>query len=211
MSETIDAKTLELICSKICHDMISPIGAINNGIEIFEEMGGGDEVMELIATSADLASAKLKAYRIAYGAGGSDATVKPSDAHTAIAGILEHEKRITQDWDPSASLGPEMLPPGTAKMLTAFLLLTLECLPRGGTISVKAHGDNMIAIEAKGDKPLLKDGFEECLRQTASLSDLSPALTHAFMTGFLAKHYKFDVVEVQHDDSHVAMILKLPV
>ncbi|MEM7679932.1 MAG: histidine phosphotransferase family protein [Pseudomonadota bacterium] len=211
MSDTIDAKTLELISSKICHDLISPIGAINNGVEIFQEMGGGEDVMDLIATSADLASAKLKAYRIAYGAGGSDATIKPSDAHTVIAGILEHEKRITQEWDPSASLGPEMLPTGTAKMLTAFLLLTLECLPRGGVISAAAGDDNTIVIEATGESPLLKDGFEDCLRQSVNLVDLSPTLTHAFMTGFLAKHYKFDIMSVEHDDTRIAMIVKLPV
>jgi len=72
MSVTIDTDILELMASKVCHDLISPIGAVNNGIEFLTEMGpdAGEEVTDLIAFSASQASAKLKAFRMAYGVGG---------------------------------------------------------------------------------------------------------------------------------------------
>ena len=215
MSTSINAKTLELITSKVLHDLISPIGAINNGVEIFQEMGddAGEEVIDLIASSAAIASAKLKAYRIAYGAGGADANLKPADAHQAFADILEHEKRVTQDWDPGAPLfDGEESPTGLTKILVAFLLLALECLPRGGVVSVKKSDDqeNTIVIQAEGNAPLLKEGFEDCLRQNASLEDLSPALTHAFMTGFIALNYGFSLNSINHTDTSLQLKVALP-
>ena len=76
---------LEALSSKICHDLISPIGAVNNGLEILEELGAdaGEEVIELISFSAAQASAKLRAFRMVYGSGGSDNNLKASDAHEA--------------------------------------------------------------------------------------------------------------------------------
>lgn len=209
---TIDAKTLELITSKICHDLISPIGAINNGLEIMEEMGpdSGMDVTDLIASSAQIASAKLKAFRLAYGAGGSDANIKLSDAHSALQGILDHERRLSQDWDPSVKIGPEMLPKGTAKMIACFLLLAMECLPKGGVLRVSTGDEGQVIISGEGENPILKDGFEGCIHQTISLQDVSPALTHAFMTGFLAKDYGFDVVNIERTEGKLIFALQLP-
>ena len=104
MSDKIDIEILEVLASKICHDLISPIGAVNNGVEILEEMGpdAGPDVTELIAYSAASASAKLKAYRLAYAAGGADINLKPEDVHEAIEGIVAKDNKIQQNWDPIA-------------------------------------------------------------------------------------------------------------
>ena len=101
MSNTIDTGILEILSSKICHDLISPIGAVNNGIEFLTEMGpdAGEEVTDLIAFSANQASAKLKAYRMAYGAGGADDSIKPEEVDQAIEDIISAEGKIKQDWD----------------------------------------------------------------------------------------------------------------
>ena len=73
MSKQIDTHVLEILASKICHDLISPIGAVNNGVELMEEMGpdAGPEATGLIAYSAHQASAKLQVFRVAYGVGGA--------------------------------------------------------------------------------------------------------------------------------------------
>lgn len=209
---TLDAKTLELIASKICHDLISPIGAINNGLEIFEEMGpdAGADVTGLIASSAQVASSKLQAYRLAYGAGGSDGNLKPEDAHSALAGILEHEARLSQDWDFNINFGSEMLPTAIAKMLTAFLLLTMECLPKGGVLSVAAGDNGEVIIKGAGDNAALRDGFTEALHQTAQLEDLSPAATHAYMTGLLAKHYGYGIQSIDEAADSITFVLSTP-
>lgn len=121
MSVTIDTDILELMASKICHDLISPIGAVNNGIEFLTEMGpdAGEEVTDLIAFSASQASAKLKAYRMAYGAGGADDSIKPEEVHRAIEDIVGAEKKIVQEWDPYAPLGYEDRPKAFARCLFA--------------------------------------------------------------------------------------------
>jgi histidine phosphotransferase ChpT len=85
-AKPIDVAMLEVLASKICHDLISPIGAVNNGVELIEDMGpdAGPEATALIAFSAQQASAKLQAFRMAYGIGGADSNIKPEDVHKAI-------------------------------------------------------------------------------------------------------------------------------
>ena len=121
MSVTIDTGILELLASKVCHDLISPIGAVNNGIEFLTEMGpdAGEEVTDLIAFSAGQASAKLKAYRMAYGAGGADDSIKPEEVHEAIQAIVGAEDKVTQEWDPYGDLGYEDRPKAFCKILVS--------------------------------------------------------------------------------------------
>lgn len=137
---SIDTGILELVCSKLCHDLISPIGAINNGVEFLEDMGSGsDEVTSLIAYSAQQASAKLQAYRMAYGAGGADDTIKPEDVQKAIQGMIGGDNKIKQEWDAWGNLGyGDDRPHGYCKILICALLLAIECLPKGGVLSVSA-------------------------------------------------------------------------
>src|SRR5471030_657062 len=85
-----------LLCSRVCHDLISPVGAIVNGLEVLEE--GKDEetktfALSLIRKSANTASAKLQFCRIAFGAAGSaGAQIDLGDAQTIARGFLEDEK-----------------------------------------------------------------------------------------------------------------------
>ena len=82
------ASVIELLASRICHDLVSPVGAINNGVEFMEETGDDAEqraeALNLIAHSASQASAKLMAFRIAYGSGGRDPNIKPEDVQKAF-------------------------------------------------------------------------------------------------------------------------------
>ncbi len=209
---TIDARTLELMASKICHDLISPIGAINNGLEIFEEMGpeAGADVIELIASSAQIASAKLKAYRLVYGAGGADSNIRAQDIYNIMDGLLEHEKRLTQDWDPAITLGSEIPPKAFYKILTSLLLLTMDCLPKGGVLSVGTNSDQNIVVTGRGEGAAFRDGFSEALDNSANLEDLSPATTHAFMTGLLVKHYSYEIISVEAGDNAINFTFKSP-
>src|SRR5580658_1211274 len=77
----IDLRVLELLASKLCHDLVSPVSAINNGVELIEDIGGSvvDEAMKLIGDSAAQASRRLRLYRIAYGRAGSDENLPVRD------------------------------------------------------------------------------------------------------------------------------------
>ncbi len=98
---SIDFRVLEILTSKICHDLISPIGAVNNGVEFMQEMGLEDagDGLDLIAFSAQQAGAKLHAYRMAYGAGGADNSIKPEDVYDAIQDVIGPDNKIRQAWD----------------------------------------------------------------------------------------------------------------
>lgn len=193
MSEAVDFKILELLASKICHDLISPIGAINNGIEILDEMGpdAGKDVTDLIAFSAHQASAKLQAYRMAYGVGGADSSIKAEDVHKAIESVISKEKKITQDWDPHAPLGMEEPPAGFCKMLIAAILLAMECLPKGGEISVAASDDNSTIITAKGDDAAPREQIEDVLGMKIPLQNIEPKHMHAYICALLSQNYGF--------------------
>src|SRR5580700_4198072 len=77
----IDIRVLELLSSKICHDLVSPVSAINNGVELIEDIGGSvvEEAMKLIGDSAAHASRRLKLFRMAYGRAGSDESLGVKD------------------------------------------------------------------------------------------------------------------------------------
>jgi histidine phosphotransferase ChpT len=194
VSEPANIAILELLSSKICHDLINPIGAVNNGIEFMEEMGpdAGPEAKELIAYSALQATAKLQAFRLAYGAGGADAIIKVSDVHKTIQQVVEADKKITQHWDPAGSFGPPAERRGFCKILTCVLMLAIESLPKGGKLNAYLDG-NAALIKAEGVNASMKDDAQKALAMTADFEKLNPKDVHPCMTGLMAAHYGFNI------------------
>lgn len=207
MSDNMDLNVLELLASKVCHDLISPIGAINNGVELLEEMGAesGDEVGQLIAYSAAQASAKLQAFRMAYGAGGADSSIKIEDVYDAFEAVISHEEKVKQDWDPKTSIGPDEMPKGLCKMLMCYLLLAFECLPKGGIISVSETDEGEIRIFAQGENAGFKENALEALDLKLSSSQLEPKIIHSYVTGMIAQDYGFKLQKPQITESTVTL------
>ncbi|MFK7840465.1 MAG: histidine phosphotransferase family protein [Bdellovibrionales bacterium] len=195
----IDIRILEILTSKVCHDLISPIGAVNNGVEFMQEMGVEDAAdgLDLIAFSAQQASAKLTAYRMAYGSGGADNSIKPEDVYNIIQDIVGAESKITQDWDKDAPicLNEETFerPTGFGKILICGLLLAMDCLPKGGVLSVTHDGDKDFTIFAKGENSDFRDGTQPALTHKISSDDLEPKNVHPYVMGLLAEQYGFSV------------------
>jgi histidine phosphotransferase ChpT len=121
-----------LLCSRVCHDIISPVGAINNGLELLDEGGADADAMQLIRTSARNASARLQFARIAFGAAGSAGMViDTGDAEAVATAFLRNEKpELT--W----SGGRALLPKNKVKLLLNLILVALAAIPRGGKIGV---------------------------------------------------------------------------
>lgn len=121
-----------LLCSRVCHDIISPVGAINNGLELLDEGGADEEAMQLIRSSARSASARLKFARIAFGAAGSAGMViDTGDAESVAAGFLANEKPELV-WVG----GRALLPKNKVKLLLNLILVANAAIPRGGKITV---------------------------------------------------------------------------
>jgi histidine phosphotransferase ChpT len=135
MSElfTLSAPDLAaLLCSRVCHDIISPVGAINNGLELLDEGGADVDAMNLIRQSAKNASARLQFARIAFGAAGSAGMqIDTGDAEAVTAAFMSNEKPELV-W----SGGRALLPKNQVKLLLNLVLVALAAIPRGGKITV---------------------------------------------------------------------------
>lgn len=213
MNAHIDISILELLSSKICHDLISPIGAVCNGIEFMSEMGAdaGDEATGLIAYSAQQASAKLQAYRMAYGAGGADGSIKPEDVHKAIEAIVSPDGKIKQIWDPYGELGyGDDRPDAYCKILICGILLAMDCLPKGGEIDIQAGEGQTTDIIIKGENAAPRDGIDKALTLGMNKSDLTPMYIHSYVSGLIAEHYGFTFSIRSTEVNCVKIIIKLP-
>ncbi len=138
---TLEALDLAaLLCSRVCHDLISPVGAVVNGIEVMED--DADEqtkifALDLISKSATTASARLQFCRIAFGAAGSaGAAIDLGDAEGVARGMLEDEKTKLR-W----GLPRVLLPKNRVKLLLNLLLLAGGTIPRGGNLAIEPIGE----------------------------------------------------------------------
>jgi histidine phosphotransferase ChpT len=191
----VDVRVLELLASRICHDLISPVGAVNNGVEYLEEMGPDalEEALDLIRYSATQAAAKLQVFRYAYGAGGADSNIKPEDIQKAFSALISADGKITQSWDPYAPLGQSGNPPGFCKVLMGSLMLAHEFLPKGGNVSVHPGEPGQTLVSAESKDAVIRYGVGEALQGEVSSEDLDPKLVHPFAFSMLAGKYGLKV------------------
>jgi histidine phosphotransferase ChpT len=134
----------QLLMSHLCHELVSPIGAINNGIEMLEDFDGGEltqEAVELIGQSGKAAAAKLRFYRLAYGAAGVAGDLGLGQCAAVAAELLASDARVSLAWPGGDTV---RLVPGGPQLLLNLVVLAVGALPRGGTIEV--------AIAAGGDR-----------------------------------------------------------
>ncbi|MGO9356702.1 MAG: histidine phosphotransferase ChpT [Xanthobacteraceae bacterium] len=129
-----------LLCSRVCHDLISPVGAIVNGLEVLDDDPKEEDrefALDLIRKSARTASARLQFCRLAFGAAGSaGAQIDLGDAQTMARGQIEDEKtKLT--WN----LPRLLLPKNRVKLLLNMLVIAQHTIPRGGMITVDPVGD----------------------------------------------------------------------
>ncbi|HEV7255087.1 MAG TPA: histidine phosphotransferase family protein [Mesorhizobium sp.] len=136
---TLSASDLAaLLCSRVCHDIISPVGAINNGLELLDEGGADEDAMRLIRQSAKNASARLQFARIAFGAAGSAGMqIDTGDAETVAQAFFKNEKPELV-WNGARAL----LPKNKVKLLLNLLLVAAGAIPRGGRLTVTLEALN---------------------------------------------------------------------
>ena len=129
-----------LLCSRVCHDLISPVGAIVNGLEVLDDNPKPDDrefALDLIRKSAKTASARLQFCRLAFGAAGSaGAQIDLGDAQTMARGQIEDGK-VTIVWN----LPRLLLPKNRVKLLLNMLVIAQQTIPRGGTLTVDPISD----------------------------------------------------------------------
>jgi histidine phosphotransferase ChpT len=175
-----------LLCSRVCHDLISPVGAIVNGLEVMEEDKDEETktfALDLIKKSAHQASARLQFCRLAFGAAGSaGAQIDLGDAEKAARGLLEDDK-IKLTW----SLPRELLQKNKVKLLMNMLLIAAGSIPRGGTLTVDpAEGGQGFRITAAGLNARLNQAAADLLGGSSAQSVDAHAIQPVY-TGILAR------------------------
>ena len=130
---SIDLRVFELLASRLCHDLVGPIGAVSNGMELLEdeEFAAGDDAIQLVSKSARQTSDLLQFYRMAYGTAGSRAGISPEELFPLARAFLAHSK-VSLEWPERAS--EIEYPEGFGKLALNLLALGQEGLPRGGEI-----------------------------------------------------------------------------
>ncbi|KQU62626.1 histidine phosphotransferase [Sphingomonas sp. Leaf339] len=173
-----------LLCSRLCHDLLSPVGALNNGLELLADETDPamrQRCMELLADSARTSANKLKFFRLAFGAGGSfGEMVDPREAKAAIEGLLSDAKRTTLGWYVEA----DSLPKAAVKALLNLALIANEALVRGGSLDIGAEqqGDHLeIVVKIEGLRIILDAQIRQMLTTGASEDGVTSRLAAAFM------------------------------
>jgi len=193
---TLDALDLAaLLCSRVCHDVISPVGAIVNGLEVLEDEK--DESMrgfaqDLIKKSAKQASARLQFARLAFGAAGSaGASIDTGDAENVARGFLQDD-RTTLTWTAPRVL----LPKNQVKLLLNLLLIAQTAVPRGGVIAVTlmvAGEQGTFKVAAKGLNARIPHAVPALLRGEPESGAVDAHAIQPFYTGLIARAAKMDV------------------
>ena len=177
MSNKIQLRVAELMCSKLCHDLISPISAINNGIELMNENDDGiiDSSIELLGTSAKQALDRLSFYRVAFGLAGGGGVISWNEIRNILE-IFAAERNTTIVWTREPQQPDENISHILAKLVVNLVYLAMECLPRGGVISVdnlEQKAPEPIVMRLEGPKCNLRDDVQSGLIPDLPIEQLS--------------------------------------
>jgi histidine phosphotransferase ChpT len=189
-SNTLDALDLAaLLCSHVCHDLISPTGAIVNGLEVLDEAKDEETktfAYELIKKSAATASARLQFCRIAFGAAGSaGAQIDLGDAETVARGFIEDGKTKLAWHLPRALLAKNRV-----KLLLNMIIVAGHAIPRGGLLTAEplGSGDTMgFRIVATGLNARVPQAVPGLLAGQPDGQAIDAHAVQAFYTGLLAR------------------------
>ena len=198
---TLPVPVMELLFSRMLHDIVSPVAAVNNGVEFMRDMGGdmSDDVIELIEHSAHQASVRLQAFRLAYGAGGSEEMVSAKMIYEAFKSLID-DARVTMEWDLLNDV-PDEAPRGYFKCLMNSLMVLLETAPKGGAITVSTEGDELTRAHITGEMILLDDPMRSALTGQVEVEDLTPKIIHGYALHVFCDHFGVDLNVDQSADS----------
>lgn len=178
-----------LLCSRLCHDLMSPVGALNNGIELLADEQDPDmreKCLELLADSARASANKLKFFRLAFGAGGGFGDeIDTGEARAALEGLFGPERRIAIGW----MVADGKLTKGAVKLLLNLALLAGDALVRGGQLDVGAErgeGAIELVIRAEGPRILLDPVLRETLATGGAEGTVEPRAAGAWLAHALA-------------------------
>ncbi len=199
-----DLDLAALLCSRVCHDVISPVGAIANGLELMDDPETDAELrataLDMVRSSAKTATAKLKFCRIAFGAAGSAGALIDLTEAGEVAKAFVGEEKVKLDWQAPRENKPKQ----EVKLLLNMLLIALAGIPRGGVVTVSAEGENLI-VRAKGERAKINEAMAAALNGTADLTTLDARLVQPYYARILAASANKTLHMVMESEDTVAV------
>ena len=190
MNDTAAVDLASLLCSRLCHDMLSPVGALSNGLELLSEERDPEmrqRCFELLEQSARISADKLKFFRLAYGAaGGFGDNVAVEEPRALIEALVGDDERTKINW----ALAEPSLPKPAVKVLLNFAHIALDALVRGGTLDVGAEqrdGASEIVVRAQGPKIAFDETIGKALDGSLDPREISSRTAPAHMIALLAE------------------------
>ncbi len=167
-----NADLVALLGSRLCHDLISPIGAIGNGVELLQlESGQTSPEMTLIAQSVAHASARIRFFRVAFGEARTGQRVSRTEVHSILSDLQE-SGRLGFDWQ-----GPADVSRGTAKLAFLMILCLETAMPYGGQVDFSGGTDGARLV-GSSQKNRIDEGLWEILNDGTYPPDITPAQVH---------------------------------
>jgi histidine phosphotransferase ChpT len=173
-----------LLCSRLCHDLLSPVGALNNGIELLVDEHDPEmraRCLDLLGESARASANKLKFFRLAFGAaGGFGDDVDTREARVAIEGLFGGDGRIQLGW----MVDEPTMSKSALKILLNLVLIAGDALVRGGRLDVGAekHEDGLdIVVRADGPRIVLDPELKRALLGETDEEAIAPRAAAAWL------------------------------
>jgi histidine phosphotransferase ChpT len=192
-----------LLCSRLCHDLLSPVGALNNGLELLADETDPtmrQRCLELLSESARTSANKLKFFRLAFGAGGGfGESIDAREARTAIEGLFGDNKRIEIGW----LVAEPALPKGAIKVLLNLAMIAGDALVRGGRLDIGAEvspGLVEIVVRAEGARIILDSELRATLEGEAEEAPVTPRAAPAFLARTMVDECGGELVVSEPED-----------
>lgn len=184
-----------LLSARICHDLISPIGALGTAIEVLDDEGNvemHDDAMGLVRLSSKQAGAKLRFLRLAFGAGGSAPGIIGVEELKKLVADMYEGGKATISWGDSV----DGLEKNTARLLLNLVMLANQSVPRGGEVVITAannSGATTVSLAATGPKSRLDPNVEKTLAGKAPEDGFDGRTIQPFYAGMIARELKGSV------------------
>lgn len=183
--EELDAVSLSaLMSSRLCHDLVNPIGALASGLEVLGDptmdASMREAALDLIRSSAEKSVALLKYARLAYGASGGHGAELPFDEARHVLEALLRWTKASLDWRISSGQAPK----DEVKALLVIGAAAADCVPRGGSVTI-AGGRGRYAIRVAGQRVIVQADMLRAL--AGDISELKPKFTPHYLSGLAAR------------------------
>jgi histidine phosphotransferase ChpT len=200
-----DLDLAALLCSRVCHDIISPVGAIANGLELMDDPDVDAAMkataLDMVRNSAKTATAKLKFCRIAFGASGSAGAQIDMGEAGEMAKAFVGEEKIKLDWQAPR----ENRPKAEVKLVLNMMMLAMAGIPRGGVVTVTVDGRNF-AVKAKGERSKVPQAMADVLTGVAPIETLDARMVQPYYAKLLAQTAALSLTIAMEGEDVVAVL-----